>query len=171
MVVVYIARKLTEKQKRFADYYIESGNATEAYRKAGYKCINEKTYQANASRLLSNDMTREYIDNIIQKKDNKRIATQDEVLIYLTAVMRGETLSEVVVIEGTGDGNSKARRMDKAPDEKEKLKAAEMLAKRYGLDKKYEFEERKTVIAEKQAQELDDDIIYEVEEPDYEKES
>ena len=50
----------------------------------------------------------------------------------MTAVMRGETLSEVVVIEGEGEGVSKAKRIDKAPDEKDRLKAAELLGKRYG---------------------------------------
>ena len=54
---------------------------------------------------------------------------------YLTSVLRGESQSEVVVVEGQGDGYSEARTMDKAPDEKERLKAAELLGKRYGLFK------------------------------------
>ena len=53
-------------------------------------------------------------------------------LQYLTSVMRGTTQSAVVVVEGEGDGVSSARLMDKTPDEKEKLKAAELLGKRYG---------------------------------------
>ncbi|MPN14118.1 hypothetical protein SDC9_161444 [bioreactor metagenome] len=52
---------------------------------------------------------------------------------YLTAVLRGESESEVVVVEGCGDGCSEARRINKLPDEKERLKAAELLGKRYGL--------------------------------------
>ena len=51
---------------------------------------------------------------------------------YLTSVMRGEAMSEIVVVEGEGDGVSCARRVNKLPDEKEKLKAAELLGKRYG---------------------------------------
>jgi phage terminase small subunit len=47
--------------------------------------------------------------------------------------MRGESTAEVVVIEGEGEGCSTARRMSKAPDEKERLKAAELLGKRFGL--------------------------------------
>jgi len=47
--------------------------------------------------------------------------------------MRGQSKAEIVVVEGTGDGCSEARTMLKAPDEKEKLKAAEQLGKRYGL--------------------------------------
>ena len=54
-------------------------------------------------------------------------------LRYLTAVMRGESHAEVVVVEGVGEGCSEARTMQKAPDEKERLKAAELLGKRYAL--------------------------------------
>ena len=54
-------------------------------------------------------------------------------LKYLTSVMRGESVSEVVVVEGEGDGVSSARRVDKAPDERERLRAAELLGKRYAL--------------------------------------
>ena len=60
------------------------------------------------------------------------IAKQDEVLKYLTAVMRGESASAVVVVEGEGEGVSSARIVEKPPDEKERLKAAELLGKRYG---------------------------------------
>lgn len=66
---------------------------------------------------------------------DKKIANQQEVLEYLTSVLRGESSSEVVVIEGQGEGVSKAKPMQKAPDEKERLKAAELLGKRMGLFK------------------------------------
>ena len=67
------------------------------------------------------------------EKESELIADQDEVLRYLTSVLRGETQSEVVVVENIGDYMSQARTMQKAPDEKERLKAAELLGKRYGL--------------------------------------
>ena len=54
---------------------------------------------------------------------------------YLTSVMRGESSSEIVVVEGTGDGCSNAVKVSKNPDEKERLKAAELLGKRFGLFK------------------------------------
>ena len=66
---------------------------------------------------------------------SKKIADQHEVLAYLTSVLRGETQSEMVVVEGVGDGCSEARRLQKLPDEKERLKAAELLGKRMGLFK------------------------------------
>ena len=75
----------------------------------------------------------EYINEQLEKISSEKIADAKEVMEYLTTVLRGESQSEIVVIEGTGDGCSDARRMNKAPDEKEKLKAAELLGKRYGL--------------------------------------
>jgi phage terminase small subunit len=69
------------------------------------------------------------------EKQSKLIADQDEVLKYLTSVLRGETQSEVVVVENIGDFRSEARTMQKAPDEKERLRAAELLGKRYSLFK------------------------------------
>ena len=61
------------------------------------------------------------------------IAKQDEVLKYLTSVMRGQSESEIVVVEGCGDGMSQAVKIKKLPDEREQLKAAELLGKRYRL--------------------------------------
>ena len=69
----------------------------------------------------------------MKDRESKLIADQEEVLRYLTSVLRGETNAEIVVVEGTGEGRSEARTIQKAPDEKERLKAAELLGKRYGL--------------------------------------
>lgn len=124
---------MTEKQKRFADEYIISLNGTEAYMKAYPHIKKPETAAAAASRLLTNVNVKNYIKGRLEEIENKAIAKQEEVLKYLTAVMRGETLSEVVVVEGEGEGHSTARRVDKAPDERERLKAAELLGKRYGL--------------------------------------
>lgn len=73
-----------------------------------------------------------YIAERLDAINSAKIADQEEVLQYLTSVMRGTTQSAVVVVEGEGDGVSSARLIDKTPDEKEKLKAAELLGKRYG---------------------------------------
>lgn len=121
--------KLTIKQQRFSDEYIISGNATEAAIKAGY--AKKAAYQQGAENLKKPHI-RGYIDKRLEEINDKSIAKQEEVLQYLTSVMRGTTQSAVVVIEGDGDGVSSARLMDKTPDEKEKLKAAELLGKRYG---------------------------------------
>ena len=124
--------KLTIKQQRFADEYIISGNATEAAIKAGY---SKKTANRIATENLSKPVIKSYIDERLKELSDKKIANQQEVLEYLTSVLRGESSSEVVVIEGQGEGVSKAKPMQKAPDEKERLKAAELLGKRMGLFK------------------------------------
>lgn len=122
--------KLTLKQKRFADEYIISGNATQAAIKAGY---SKKTANRTAAENLSKPVIKAYVDEQLAKLAGQKIAKQEEILQYLTSVLRGESSAEIVVVEGEGDGKSSARRIDKAPDEKERLKAAELLGKRYGM--------------------------------------
>ena len=117
---------MTEKQKLFCDEYLIDLNATQAAIRAGY---SEKYAHTNVSKLLQNTTIKEYIENRIAEKEDKLIAKQNEVLKYLTSVMRGESKSEIVVVENIGDYMSKARTMEKAPDEKERLKAAELLGK------------------------------------------
>lgn len=85
--------------------------------------------------MLTNVSIKSYIDEKFKELSDKKIADQQEVLAYLTAVLRGETQSEIVVVEGVGEGCSEARRLQKLPDEKERLKAAELLGKRMGLFK------------------------------------
>lgn len=125
-----MARNMTARQKRFADEYLISLNATQAAIKAGYSAHYANT---NASKLLQVTAIQELIQARMAEKEKELIADQDEVLKYLTSVMRGQSQAEVVVVEGTGDGCSEARAVTKAPDEKERLKAAELLGKRYGL--------------------------------------
>ena len=136
---MYLSIKLTLKQKRFADEYIISGNATDAAKKAGY---SEKTANRIATENLSKPVIKQYIDQRLKELDDKKIAKQEEVLQYLTSVLRGESESAIVVVEGCGDGYSEARTVKKTPDEKERLKAAELLGKRYRIfSEKSEVEE------------------------------
>lgn len=123
---------MTPKQKRFCDEYLIDCNATEAARRAGYKGETCK----NASRWLDPDSTakynaemHKYIQGRLEEMQSKSIADATEVMQYLTSVLRGE--SKASVLSMCGDGCQEV--IEKAPDEKEKLKAAELLAKRYGL--------------------------------------
>ena len=125
-----LVNRLNERQKRFADEYLIDLNAEKAAIRAGY---SEKYARGNAHKLVANSCIAEYIKRRMSEKEAALIAGQDEVLKYLTSVMRGETQSEIVVVEGIGDGCSEARAMQKAPDEKERLKAAEMLGKAHML--------------------------------------
>lgn len=124
---------MTDKQKRFCDEYLIDCNAARAYKVAYPTIKREESARACGSRLLTNANVKAYIEEQQEKLRSEKVADAREVLEYFTAVVRGETLSEIVVVEGTGEGCSRARRMEKAPDEKEKLKAAEYLAKFHGI--------------------------------------
>lgn len=121
---------LNDKQQRFADEYLIDLNATQAAIRSGY---SKKTAYSQGQRLLKHDEVKSYIEARMAEKDKELIADQDEVLKYLTNVIRGKSQSEIVVVENNGDFTSEARRIQKAPDEKERLKAAELLGKRYNL--------------------------------------
>ena len=123
---------MTPKQKRFCDEYLIDLNATQAAIRAGY---SKKTAAVIATENLRKPNIREYIEERMAEKEKKLIADQDEVLAYLTAVLRGESESEEIVVENIGDFMSEARTMKKAPSEKDRLKAAELLGKRYSLFK------------------------------------
>lgn len=115
--------ELTEKQKRFADYFIESGNAEEAATRAGYNA------RGNTTKLLQNTSIRAYMDKILASKDNDRIASQDEVLQFLTQVMRGEIIDRVPILIGQG----MQELVDNVPPAQVRKSAAELLGKRYML--------------------------------------
>lgn len=124
---------MTEKQKKFADEYLIDLNATRAYR-AAYPAVKKDSVAAQSgSRLLKNVNVKSYINERLDKIHDQKTADAREVMEYLTSVMRGESRSEEIVVEFTGDGMSEARTMQKAPAEKDRLKAAELLGKRYGL--------------------------------------
>lgn len=106
--------KLTEKQLKFADYFLEMGNATEAAIKAGY---SEKYAGTNTDKLLKNTNVKEYIEERKKQLDTERIANQEEVLKYLTAVMRGTEKDQFGLDAALAD----------------RTKAAELLGKRYRL--------------------------------------
>jgi len=122
--------EMTAKQRRFCDEYLIDLNATQAAIRAGY---SSKYANTNVSKLLQNTSIKEFIKKRMDEKEKQLIADQDEVLRYLTSVLRGESQSTEIVVEGVGDGCSEARTMQKEPSEKDRLKAAELLGKRYSL--------------------------------------
>lgn len=119
-------KKLTAKQQRFCDEYLIDLNATQAAIRAGY---SQKTAKQIGQENLTKPDIKEYIEKRMAEKEAALIADQTEVMRYLTSVLRGQSVSEVVVVEGVGEGCSEARTMQKSPDEKERLKAAELLGK------------------------------------------
>ena len=128
--MIVAEKKLTAKQQRFCDEYLIDLNATQAAIRAGY---SEKTARVIGQENLLKPAIKEYIDQRMAEKEAALIADQNEVMWYLTSVLRGQSQSEVVVVESIGDFMSEARTMKKAPDEKERLKAAELLGKAHML--------------------------------------
>ena len=88
--------KLTEKQRRFVDYYVEMGNKTEAAKKAGY---SEKTAASIGDENLRKPAIKAAIDTRLKELEDKRIAKADEVLQFLTSTLRGDVKEERVVVE------------------------------------------------------------------------
>ena len=121
---------MIDRQRRFADEYLIDLNAEAAAVRAGY---SPRYARGNAYKLVARSGIKEYIEKRMAEKESELIADQNEVLRYLTAVMRGESTSEEIIVEGIGDGRSKARKLEKTPSEKDRLKAAELIGKRYGL--------------------------------------
>ena len=120
---------MTEKQQKFADEYIVSLNATQAYKKAYPNVKRDKVAQVNGSRLLSNAIIKAYIDERLEELKSERIADQQEVLEFLTSVMRGEVTEPLLVLDG--EGYQKV--IEAKPNVSTRKSAAVDLGKRYGL--------------------------------------
>lgn len=118
--------RLTEKQKRFADFYIISGNATEAAIKAGY---SKKTAAVIGAENLIKPNLKSYIDQRLEEMKSERTASGQEVLEYLTSVMRGEHKEQTLI--GLGEGAQGVTEIDVGA--KDRIKAAELLGKRHQL--------------------------------------
>ncbi len=124
-----IEQKLTVKQQAFADYYIELGNATDAYLKAYPNVKKEATARAAGSRMLTNVSVKSYIDNRMEELKSERIADQQEIMEYLTSIMRGEHKEET--LRGIGEGAQVIDNIEVSA--KDRIKAAEMLGKRFAM--------------------------------------
>ena len=115
--------KLTPKQKKFAEYYIKCGNATEAARLAGY---SDKTARVIGTENLSKPAISEYIAGRRAEMDKTLIADSDEVLRFYSAVMRGEVKDQFGLDAALGD----------------RLKAGDSLMKRYAVSEKNTISEQ-----------------------------
>ena len=120
---------LTAKQKKFCEEYLISGNATDAAIKAGY---SKKTAFTIGCENLKKPYIKNYIDEKLKEIESRKIADAAEVMRYLTSVMRNETKEEVPMIVNNGDW-SEVQMVKKDTSIKDRNKAAEMLAKRFGI--------------------------------------
>lgn len=115
---------MNERRKRFClEYRKNPRSATQAAIKAGYK---KETAYSQANRLLKNAEVQRYLAKLSEKSDREKVADGNEVMEYLTSVLR--KLSQTKITDqATGETYVKL------PDEKEALKAAELLGKCLGL--------------------------------------
>lgn len=118
--------KLTLKQKKFADEYIISGNVYKSALSAGY---SENYAKGNSVKLLENVSVKSYIDERLKEIESDKIADQQEVLKYLSAVMRGEMTEQT--LKSVGESGQVITEIDVGA--KDRIKAAELLGKRYRL--------------------------------------
>ena len=131
---------LTEKKKRFADNYLISCNATDSAIKAGYKYQNKASLHNKASALLKDKDVRKYINEQLKKKKKELIATQDEVLYYLSRCIRGqETTKYFTVLKTTKKIGNKSISENELIEKdvviapKDRIKACEIMAKIYKM--------------------------------------
>lgn len=119
---------MTDKQKRFCDEYLIDCNATQAAIRAGY---SKKTANEQGNRLLANVSVKAYIEAHLQEIHNEKTADAQEVMEYLTSVMRGEHKEQTLAL--CGDGMQEIQDIDVSA--KDRIKAAELIGKRYGMFK------------------------------------
>lgn len=132
--------KLTAKQRKFCDEYIKSGNATEAYFKAGYQIKSNEAARANASRMLTKANIKEYIETRLKQLESKKLAGAREILEYLTSVMRGEQTESVATARGVYDNVPVSA--------KDRISAAKELLKRYPTTDPMEKQKLKKLAAD-----------------------
>lgn len=120
--------KFSPKQKRFITEYPKDMNATQSAIRAGY---SPKTAYSQGQRLLKKAEIKKAIEDLIRSIRRDNIADIEEVLEFYSLAVRGQVDEEVVVVEGQGDGFSKARVIRKQISAKDRIKAAEQLQKRY----------------------------------------
>lgn len=125
-----MAELKNKKHEKFCNEYIKDMNATQAAIRAGY---SEKTAGAQASKLLKIVNIKTRVAELREAYFNENIMTAQQVEYELTKIALGTSKEKQVIIEGTGDGYSKVRIIDKPPDEKSRLKALELMAKRHRI--------------------------------------
>ena len=118
------------KQQRFCDEYLKDCNGTRAYMVA-YPDSSEESARRSASELLTNIDVKQYIEEHNAKLHNSKICDAEEIRQLLTEIARGLDTgkSESIVVENVGGGVSKARKVTKRPDERDRIKALELLGK------------------------------------------
>lgn len=119
--------KLRIKWKKFADEYIKLGNAYQAAINAGY---SENYAKAQSSKLLENVVIKTYIDNRLKEIDSEKIVSQKEIMELLSSIARGESTEQTLI--GVGEGRQEV--IETRTTDKDRIKAMDMLMKRFGMN-------------------------------------
>lgn len=120
--------KMTERQRRFCEEYLIDGNASQAAIRAGYSKRNSTVVSTT---LMKNPQVQAHLKKLLDELHSAKVADAQEVLEYLTSIMRGEQREQTLQL--IGDGMQDITAIDVAA--KDRLKAAELLGKRYGIFK------------------------------------
>ena len=119
-------KKLSKKEEKFVIEYVRTGNATQSAINAGY---SERSARQTACRMLTKDYILKAIDELVKEMNSEKIADAEEVMMLLTEIARGQTTEENVVVDKAGNVSIVETRVK----EKERVKALELLGKRYKL--------------------------------------
>lgn len=141
-------RELTTKQEKFVSGLIKGLSQREAYKQAGYsyKNMTDKTIDERACVLFKKDKVKTRFnginDKVVKKAEKKTIASAIEVMEYMTNVLRGKETNTVITSNEMGEREF----LEIKAEIKDRNKAAEMLAKRYGIDKPKDDTEKEELI-------------------------
>ena len=120
---------MTPKQKAFADYYIATGNKTEAARKAKYKGDDATLATVGWENLRKPEISA-YIAERMGQQEKSRVADANEVIEFYTAVMRGEVKDQFGLDASLSD----------------RINAGKELMKRYAVEDAAKMTDKVTVI-------------------------
>lgn len=122
--------QMTQRQERFCQEYVATGNATLSAINAGY---SERSAKQLGQKLLTNHDLQNRIKELSGEILNSKIADAREMQEHLSAIIRGESDEEVIVVEGCGDGVSEAVTKKKKPSQSDRIKAIQLLARMQGV--------------------------------------
>ena len=126
---------LTIKQQKFIDEYIISGNATDAYKKAGYSVKSDRVAGVEGHKLLKNPKITVALEKRTESLRSSKIMDQQEVMERYTAIARGEPKKAVYREKLTVKGETfeTIKEYEHSPSFEEVNKALEQVGKRYAM--------------------------------------
>ena len=122
-------KNLTHKQRKFVLEYMKTGNATESYKNAGYSASNDNIAGVEGHKLLRHPKIKKALQEQVKNYKENAVMDAEEVLTELTRVARGEVEEEILI----GMGHGVQDITEKKPSVSDRLRALELLGRRYAL--------------------------------------